>query len=115
MSSKAAFYDVDGTLVRTNIVHAYAYYAMNNGSLRGIAGRTLGTAVVAARCSASLDRVNRKTFNEFFYRYYAGLSEDRLLTLGEEMFDDVLKPAHLRAERRTSSTRRAARAAASCS
>ena len=42
MNAKAAFYDVDGTLVRTNIVHAYAYYAMNRGSLTGIATRTLG-------------------------------------------------------------------------
>ena len=37
MSAKAAFYDVDGTLVKTNIVHTYAYYAMNRGSLTGIA------------------------------------------------------------------------------
>ena len=43
MSAKAAFYDVDGTLVRTNIVHTYAYYAMNRGSLTGIAARTLAT------------------------------------------------------------------------
>ena len=25
----AAFYDVDGTLIRINIVHAFAFYAMN--------------------------------------------------------------------------------------
>ena len=31
MAGKAAFYDVDGTLVRTNVIHAYAYYAMNEG------------------------------------------------------------------------------------
>jgi len=40
--NKAAFYDVDGTLVKTNIVHTYGYYALNRGSIRGIAGRTLG-------------------------------------------------------------------------
>ena len=43
MHTKAAFYDVDGTLVRTNIVHAYAYYAMNRGSIRGTLTRTLST------------------------------------------------------------------------
>lgn len=89
---KAAFYDVDGTLVRTNIVHTYAYYAMNNGSLLGIAGRTLAT-FASLPFFGALDRMNRKAFNEFFYRYYAGLTEDRLLTLGEELLEDVLKPA----------------------
>jgi len=90
--SKAAFYDVDGTLVKTNIVHTYGYYAMNRGSIRGIAGRTLG-AIASIPLFATLDIIDRKTFNEFFYRYYAGLSEDRLLTLAEEMFEDLLKPA----------------------
>ncbi len=90
--NKAAFYDVDGTLVKTNIVHTYGYYAMNRGSIRGIAGRTLGT-IASIPLFASLDIVDRKMFNEFFYRYYAGLSEDRLLTLAEEMFEDLLKPA----------------------
>lgn len=90
--NKAAFYDVDGTLVKTNIVHTYGYYAMNRGSIRGIAGRTLGT-IASIPIFASLDIVDRKMFNEFFYRYYAGLSEDRLLTLAEEMFEDLLKPA----------------------
>lgn len=92
MHTKAAFYDVDGTLVRTNIVHTYAYYAMNRGSLSGIAGRTLGT-VASIPLFAALDVINRKVFNEFFYRYYAGLSEDRLVTLAEDLFEDVLKPA----------------------
>jgi HAD superfamily hydrolase (TIGR01490 family) len=91
MPARAAFYDVDGTLVRTNVVHVYAYYAMNRGSLLGIAGRTLGTAA-SVPLFAALDVFDRKVFNEFFYRYYAGLSEDRLLTLAEDLFEDVLKP-----------------------
>jgi HAD superfamily hydrolase (TIGR01490 family) len=90
--AKAAFYDVDGTLVSTNIVHAYGYYATNRGSILGIAGRTLGT-VASIPLFGALDLLNRKVFNEFFYRYYAGLSEDRLLTLAEDMFQDVMKPA----------------------
>jgi len=89
---KAAFYDVDGTLVRTNIVHTYGYYAMNGGSLVGIAARTLGT-VASIPLLKTLDLLDRKTFNEFFYRYYAGLSEDRLVTLAEELFEDTLQKA----------------------
>jgi HAD superfamily hydrolase (TIGR01490 family) len=92
MNATAAFYDVDGTLVRTNIVHAYAYYAMNRGSISGIAGRTLAT-LAQVPVYAGLDLVNRKVFNEFFYRAYKGLSEDRLVVLGEDLFEDVLRPA----------------------
>ena len=92
MPAKAAFYDVDGTLVRTNIVHVYAYYAMNRVSLLGMAGRSLGTAASLPLFGA-LDVINRKVFNEFFYRYYEGLTEDRLVTVAEDMFEDVLKPA----------------------
>ena len=33
--------DVDGTLVRTNILHTYAYYAMNRGALWDMAKRTV--------------------------------------------------------------------------
>ncbi len=89
---KAAFFDVDGTLVRTNIVHAFAYYAMNGGSIFGTALRTARTAMSAPLYWA-LDKANRKTFNEVFYRSYRGISEDRLLELAGELFEEVLRPA----------------------
>ena len=95
MRARAAFFDVDGTLVRTNIVHTYAYYAMNRGSILGMAARTLGV-LAGAPVFAGVDLVNRKAFNEFFYRYYSGLSEDRLITLAEDMLEDVLRPALFR-------------------
>lgn len=91
MPSKAAFFDVDGTLVKTNVVHVYAYYAMNRGSLLGMAGRTASTAA-SLPLFGVMDLVNRKVFNEFFYRYYQGLSEDRLISVAEDMFEDVLRP-----------------------
>lgn len=91
MPSKAAFFDVDGTLVKTNVVHVYAYYAMNRGSLLGMAGRTASTAA-SLPLFGVMDLVNRKVFNEFFYRYYQGLSEDRLIAVAEDMFEDVLRP-----------------------
>jgi HAD superfamily hydrolase (TIGR01490 family) len=89
---RAAFFDVDGTLVRTNIVHAFAFYAMNQGSILGTAWQTART-VLSVPLFAAADKVNRKVFNELFYRYYAGQSEDRLETLAEELFEDVLRPA----------------------
>jgi len=90
--TKAAFYDVDGTLIRTNVVHAYAYYAMNRGSVLGTLGRSLST-LASLPLFGVMDSFNRKVFNEFFYQYYEGLSEDRLVTLAEDLFEDVLKDA----------------------
>ena len=89
---KAAFFDVDGTLVRTNIVHAFTWYAMNQGSIFGTAWQTART-VASIPLFWATDRLDRKLFNELFYRYYAGQSEDRLVTLADEMFEDVLRPA----------------------
>lgn len=89
---KAAFFDIDGTLISTNVVHAYGYYAMNEGSALGILKRSVKT-VASIPVFSVLNLVDRKTFNEFFYRSYAGLTEDRLLTLTEDMFEDLIKPA----------------------
>lgn len=90
--ARAAFFDVDGTLVRTNIVHAFAFYAMNQGTVAGTAWRTAKT-LLSIPVFWATDRVNRKVFNELFYSYYEGQSEDRLETLAEELFEDVLRPA----------------------
>jgi HAD superfamily hydrolase (TIGR01490 family) len=96
---RAAFFDVDGTLVRTNIVHAFAFYAMNQGSFVRSAWKTAKT-IASIPFFLAADRVNRKVFNEVFYSYYEGQTEDRLETLAEELFDDVLKPAIYEGTRR---------------
>jgi HAD superfamily hydrolase (TIGR01490 family) len=88
----AAFYDVDGTLIRTNIVHAFAWYAMHQPTLLGSLRQSLSTALSVPMFLAA-DKVSRKLFNELFYRYYKGQSEDRLVTLAEELFEDVIKPS----------------------
>lgn len=91
-TGKAAFFDIDGTLISTNVVHAYGYYAMNEGSVGGILKRTAGT-LAKLPIFAGLNIVDRKIFNEYFYRQYEGLTEDRLLTLSEDLFEDVIKGA----------------------
>jgi len=88
----AAFYDVDGTLVSTNVVHAFGYYAANRGTLVGSAVRTAAT-VAGIPLFWAVDQLSRATFNELFYRQYKGLSRDRLTALSEELFEQVLKPA----------------------
>jgi HAD superfamily hydrolase (TIGR01490 family) len=89
--NSAAFYDVDGTLIRVNIVHAFAYYAARHASLTTSAVRSVRTALSIPVFWAA-DKLSRKWFNEIFYSSYQGASEDRLLTLADELFEDVIKP-----------------------
>lgn len=88
----AAFYDVDGTLIRTNIVHAFAYYARNQPTITGSLWKTAQTALSVPMFLIA-DRLSRKLFNELFYHYYAGQSEDRLIVLAEDLFDEVIRPS----------------------
>jgi HAD superfamily hydrolase (TIGR01490 family) len=90
LTRSAAFYDVDGTLIRANIVHAFAFYALNQPTLLGSLVKTVATAASLPLFWAA-DKLSRKAFNELFYRYYRGQSEDRLIVLAEELFDDVIK------------------------
>jgi HAD superfamily hydrolase (TIGR01490 family) len=87
----AAFYDVDGTLIRINVVHAFAFYAARQPSLVRSARTTLTTAASLPLFWAA-DKLSRKWFNELFYTNYTGYSEDRLITLAEELFEEVIKP-----------------------
>src|ERR1043165_3852084 len=43
--NSAAFYDVDGTLIKINIVHAFAFYASRHASLATSARNTVKTAL----------------------------------------------------------------------
>ena len=91
-AGSAAFYDVDGTLIKTNIVHAFAWYASHQPTLLGSLRQSLSTAA-SIPLFLIADKVSRKLFNEMFYTYYKGQSEDRLVTLAEELFEDVIKPS----------------------
>ena len=87
----AAFYDVDGTLIRTNVVHAYAYYALNTPKIMDKVTKTAGL-LASIPFYLIADKFDRRMFNEYFYKNYAGFSEDRLVLIGEEVFEKVIKP-----------------------
>jgi HAD superfamily hydrolase (TIGR01490 family) len=89
---RGAFFDVDGTLVSSNVAHAYAYYVFNRGTVLGALGRIIKGLAMAPLYKAA-DLYNRKVFNELFYRSYRGLSEDRLVELADRLCEDVLAPA----------------------
>ncbi len=88
----AAFYDVDGTLVKTNIVHTYGFYARNQPTLTQSVLK-LATTVAAIPVFWAADKLTRKGFNHLFYMRYKGESRDRLVTLAEELFENVLRPS----------------------
>ena len=92
LTRSAAFYDVDGTLIKTNIVHAFAWYASHQPTLMGSLAKTLFTGLSVPLFLAA-DKLSRKAFNELFYRYYQGMNKDRLVLLAEDLFEDVIKPS----------------------
>lgn len=88
----ASYFDVDGTLVRTNLVHPTVYYLLNQGTPVKTA-RHLGKALLRAPAMAVAEFQDRRLFNELLYSSYGGVSEDRLELLAEEVFANVLRPS----------------------
>ena len=88
----AAFYDLEGTLVSTNLVHTLGFYARNQqGLLRSL--RKSATTVLSLPLFAATDQYSRKVFNDLFFKRYKGETEDRLRFFADELFETVLKPA----------------------
>jgi HAD superfamily hydrolase (TIGR01490 family) len=88
----AAFYDMDGTLVSTNIVHAFLYNAKNQ---QGILKSIFKTAATVASIPLFLgaDLYNRRLLNDLFFMRYKGESEDRLRYLADELFENAIRPS----------------------
>lgn len=93
--SAASYFDVDGTLVRTNMLHPLVFYTLNQQNPLRSLGR-LAKGVTALPALFASEQVDRGTFNELLFRGYKGMSEDRLLELADEAFDNVLRPAMYR-------------------
>ena len=88
----ASYFDVDGTLVTTNLVHPTMFYLLNQGTpLRTF--QKLGRALLRAPSMAVAELVDRRMFNELLFSTYEGMSEDRLVVLADEVFDKVLRPS----------------------
>jgi len=88
----AAFYDLEGTLVSTNLVHTLAFYAKNQTGLLRSFKRSAAT-VLSLPVFAITDQYSRKVFNDLYFKRYKGESEDRLRFFAQELFETVLKPA----------------------
>lgn len=88
----AAFYDLEGTLVSTNLVHTLGFYAQRQ---QGLLKTITKSAKTLAKIPffAATDLYSRNVFNEIFFKSYEGESEDRLRYFSDELFEKVLKPA----------------------
>jgi HAD superfamily hydrolase (TIGR01490 family) len=88
----ASFFDVDGTLVRTNLLHPTAFYLANQPNpLRSAI--SLARAAVGAPRMALAEMIDRRRFNELLFAVYEGISRDRLHILADEAFDASMRRA----------------------
>jgi HAD superfamily hydrolase (TIGR01490 family) len=86
----ASYFDVDGTLVTTNLLHPTLFYLLNQQTpLRSL--ERVGRALWKSPRLAVAEMLDRRIFNELLFTVYEGISEDRLLLLADEAFDTVLK------------------------
>ena len=88
----AAFYDLEGTLVSTNLVHTLGFYARRQATLPQSLKMT-ATTLMSLPVFAITDQYSRKVFNDLYFKRYKGQSEDRLRYFAHELFEDVIKPA----------------------
>lgn len=87
----AAYFDVDGTLVGTNLIHPTIMYLANQASPVDGAKR-LGKAVLQAPAMWLAEKRDRRLFNEMLFSHYKGMSEDRMVALSQEVFESMVLP-----------------------
>ncbi|MCZ6602848.1 MAG: HAD-IB family hydrolase [Planctomycetota bacterium] len=87
----AAFFDVDGTVTRTNIVMYYFRYRRE--TLRGFS-RVAWLAGFSLKCCGFLvvDWISRPAFNRWFYQSYTGIDAEHFRAWAAEAFEKITKP-----------------------
>lgn len=86
-----AFYDFDGTLVSSNVVTRYAFFAKSHPSKLDAVWR-YGKVVAGVPLWLGLDAISRRLFNEVFFRQYRGLRHDWLVSQADALFDEEIRP-----------------------
>ncbi len=90
--ARLAFYDLDGTLVSSNVVERYAFYA------RSLPAKTQAVLkysklLLSVPILIGLDLYSRRLFNQVFYREYRGMQKEWLEELSEKAFEEVIRPS----------------------
>ena len=87
----AVFFDVDGTLTKTTILHPYVYF--RRASMSPLMGRVWYAAfLVKCLYYLVLDKIDRSMLNVVFYRSYAGMSVADTKGLVASCHEAVIKP-----------------------
>jgi alcohol-forming fatty acyl-CoA reductase len=84
-----AFYDLDGTLVDLNLVHATLFLLTNLGEWSGRLKYLAGFITRLPRLYRA-EQTDRRLLNAMLFEAFKGVSRDRLQTLGEEYCERVL-------------------------
>jgi HAD superfamily hydrolase (TIGR01490 family) len=90
--ARLAFYDLDGTLVSSNVVSQYAYFVRNYPDRLDSAWR-LAKLLASVPLLIGLDLYSRRLFNEIFYREYRGMRREWLDGRATSLFENVIRPA----------------------
>ena len=91
----AAFFDVDGTLTKTTIVHHYVYF--RRAEMSSLVGRVWYAAfLIKCLYYLVLDKIDRSMLNVVFYRNYAGMSVSGTKGLATSCHEAVIKPRQFR-------------------
>ena len=90
-SKTVAFFDVDGTLLKSTIVHYYIWmcsaqmpFLLKQLWLIGFLPKIVYYLI--------LDKVSRPRFNQVFYRNYRGMNVERIKGLSAKMFEAYVRP-----------------------
>lgn len=87
-----AFYDLDGTLVSSNVVRRYAFYAKSLPS-KARAALKYSKLLLSVPILLGLDFYSRRLFNEVFYREYRGMRKEWLREHSASVFEKVIRPS----------------------
>ncbi len=88
---RAAYFDVDGTLVGTNLLHPTVKYLLTQASpLEGL--RRIGKAALDGPNLLRAELQDRRLFNERLFYHFKGMSQDRMVVLSDEVFETVIRP-----------------------
>jgi HAD superfamily hydrolase (TIGR01490 family) len=88
---RAAFFDMDGTLLHSNIVRFYLWYVEDG--LSGFARAARKTGLYASvPLLLVTDLVSRSALNRLFYRSYRGVSREHFAEWNRRAFERITRP-----------------------
>ncbi|EDM81428.1 HAD-superfamily subfamily IB, PSPase-like protein [Plesiocystis pacifica SIR-1] len=86
----ASYFDVDGTLVSSNLMHTAVWYMANDiNPLRS--AKKLGRLLMRAPKLLVAEMRDRRSFNELLFECFRGTSEDRIQVLADEAYGWCMK------------------------